>query len=74
MFFVLLFHVVCTISNSNKWTAKHLAQASCTELTLIKAPLAPQVGNDLKESPLQDFIKGTLGPNAMMSRPVVSYN
>ena len=30
MFFVFFFHVVCKISNSNK----HLAQASCTELTL----------------------------------------
>ena len=34
MFFVLFFHVVCKVSNFNKWTAKHLAQASCTELTL----------------------------------------
>ena len=34
MFFVLLFHVVCKISNLNMWTAKHLVQASCTELTL----------------------------------------
>jgi hypothetical protein len=30
----VFFHVVCKISNFNKWTAKHLAQASCTELTL----------------------------------------
>ena len=28
------FHVICKISNFNLWTAKHLAQASCTELTL----------------------------------------
>ena len=28
------FHVTCKISNFNMWTAKHLAQASCTELTL----------------------------------------
>ena len=28
------FHVICKISNFNMWTAKHLAQASCTELTL----------------------------------------
>ena len=28
------FHVICKISNFNIWTAKHLAQASCTELTL----------------------------------------
>ena len=34
MFFVLFFHVVCKISNFNMWTAKHLVQASCTELTL----------------------------------------
>ena len=34
MFFVLFFHVVCKISNFNMWTAKHLAQASCNELTL----------------------------------------
>ena len=36
MFFILFFHVVCKISNFNKWTAKYLAQASrsCTELTL----------------------------------------
>ena len=34
MLFVLFFHVVCKISNFYKWTAKHLAQASCTELTL----------------------------------------
>ena len=30
---VLFFHVVFKISNSNKWTAKHLTQASFTELT-----------------------------------------
>ena len=35
MFFVLFLHVVCSISNLNMWTTKHLAQASCTELTLI---------------------------------------
>ena len=29
------FHVICKISNFNTWTAKHLARASCTELTLI---------------------------------------
>ena len=29
-----LFHVICKISNFNMWTAKHLAQASCPELTL----------------------------------------
>ena len=26
--------MICKISNFNMWTAKHLAQASCTELTL----------------------------------------
>ena len=31
MFFV---HAICKIPNFNLWTAKHLAQASCTELTL----------------------------------------
>ena len=34
MVFVLFFHVVCKISNFSMWTAKHLGQASCTELTL----------------------------------------
>ena len=28
------FHVICKILNFNMWAAKHLAQASCTELTL----------------------------------------
>ena len=32
--FVPFFHGVCKISNLNMWTTKHLAQASCTELTL----------------------------------------
>ena len=36
MFFVLFFHFVGKISNSNMWTTKHLAQASCTKLTLLK--------------------------------------
>ena len=35
MFFVLFFHVVWKISNFNLWTGKHLAHASCTELTLL---------------------------------------
>ena len=35
MFFVHFFHVICKISNSNKGTAKHLEQASCTDLTLL---------------------------------------
>ena len=30
-----LFHVICKISSFNMWTAKHLAQASFTELTLL---------------------------------------
>ena len=34
MFFVLFLHAACKISNFNKWTAKHLVQASCTELAL----------------------------------------
>ena len=32
----LFFYVVCKISNFKMWTAKHLAQASCSELTLRK--------------------------------------
>ena len=32
---ILIFPVICKISNFNMWTAKHLAQASCTELTLM---------------------------------------
>ena len=43
MFFVLFFHVVCKISNFNKWTAKHLTQASCTELTLLKLGWAKHI-------------------------------
>ena len=34
MYFVSFFHVVFKISNFNMQTAKHLAQASCAELTL----------------------------------------
>ena len=33
--FIHLYHVTRKISNFNMWTAKHLAQASCTELTLF---------------------------------------
>ena len=33
--YFLFFHVVCKISNFDTWMAKHLAQASCTELTLL---------------------------------------
>ena len=32
--FVSFFHAICKISNFYMWSAKHLAQASCTELTL----------------------------------------
>ena len=39
MFFVLIFHVVCKISNLIKWIAKHLSQASCTELTLKRSKM-----------------------------------
>ena len=35
--FVLFFHVVCKISNFDMWTANHLTQVSCTELTLHEA-------------------------------------
>ena len=38
-FFVLFLHKVCKISNFDMWTAKHLAQASCTELTVMKTNL-----------------------------------
>ena len=30
----IFFHVICKISNFTMWTAKHLVQASCAELTL----------------------------------------
>ena len=37
-FFVsFFFHVICKVSNFNMWTANHLAQASCAELTLLPA-------------------------------------
>ena len=39
--FVLFFHVVCKISYSNMWTAKHFAQGSCTEFTLLIWLLRP---------------------------------
>ena len=35
IFLILFFHVVCKISNFDKWTAKHLVQAPFTELTLL---------------------------------------
>ena len=47
MLFVLFFQVVCKISNFIMWTAKHLAQASCTELTL-KLPHSLDLGLVLK--------------------------
>ena len=34
-FFLIFFHLIYKISNFDMWTAKHLAQASCTELTLL---------------------------------------
>ena len=37
--YVLIFPMVCKISNFNMWTARHLVQASCTELTLTKIDL-----------------------------------
>ena len=37
---------------------------------IIEAQLVRPVGKDLKKSLLQHFIKGTLGPDAMMSRPI----
>ena len=42
-FLILFFHAVCKVSNFNMWTAKHLAQASWTELTLgkISIKIAP---------------------------------
>ena len=37
MFFASIFLVICKISNLNMWTAKHLAKASCAELTLLSS-------------------------------------
>ena len=37
------FHVICKISNFNIWTAKHLAQASCSELTLLRVAVIKSV-------------------------------
>ena len=34
------FHVICKVSNFDIWTAKHLAQAACTELTLPKTEIS----------------------------------
>ena len=34
MLYASFFHVICKISNIDIWTAKHLVQASFTELTL----------------------------------------
>ena len=36
MFFISFFHVICKILDFNVRTAKHLTQASCTELTLLR--------------------------------------
>ena len=36
VFLFCFFHVVCKISNFDMWTSKHLAQASCTEFTLLR--------------------------------------
>ena len=33
--FVSFFHMICKITNFDIWTAKHLAEASCTELTWL---------------------------------------
>ena len=49
MFFVLFFHVVCEISNFDIWTAKHLAQASCTELPLHRKIIGQKSPNVLYE-------------------------
>jgi hypothetical protein len=35
-FWFHFFHVICKTSYFNMWTAKHLVQASCTELTLLR--------------------------------------
>ena len=50
MFFVSFFHVTCKISNFDMWTAKHLAKASCTELTLLPTYLS--LSTYLKKDPL----------------------
>ena len=54
MFFVLFFHVVCKISHFNKWTAKHLVQASCTELTL-EVSFDGEFGQKNKNSKIHQF-------------------
>ena len=35
-FFFIFFHVISKVSNFDMWTEKYLAQASCTELTLLR--------------------------------------
>ena len=35
--FALFLHVVCNISNFDMWTAKHLVQPACTDLTFKKS-------------------------------------
>ena len=44
MFLVSFFYVICKISNFDTWTAKHLGQASCTELTLPESVIRPNHG------------------------------
>ena len=61
MFFVLFFHAGCKISNLNKWTTKHLLQASCIELTLkviwfiffkdwVKTKIPPEIFSPLTKA------------------------
>ena len=53
------FHVICKISNFNMWTAKHLAQASCTGLTLgleLKQNLPPPIPQICRSSTASDFL------------------
>ena len=54
--FCFVFHVVCKISNFNKWTAKHLAQASCTELTLPRHDSYIDTGHLFRTSPTQRLV------------------
>ena len=66
MFFVSFFYVVCKTSNFNMWTAKHWAQASCTELTLISQhdvltnhiELTPDIQSWCNQGPMSRSIKG----------------
>ena len=47
------FHGICKISNVDTWTAKHLAQASCTELTSANVSLGLFL--DHQQNMLNDF-------------------